>query len=266
MIKAFFISSLFLVSAIATAQDSAKAEIMFIGVFHFDNPGLDAIKTDQINVMTEENQRYLEAATDRLAGFSPTHVLLECLPESSPTYTENLLEYIDGEFELAPRESHQLGFRIAEKSGLKELHCYDDRSIEWQFEPMMAHISESEPQVLGKFNQTIEDVTVEIETLQSTKTLEELLLIFNTEEFDKKNKGIYLTTNMAGAGDGFQGADASASWWHRNFRMYANIQTVAQPGTRVIVIGGQGHTAILKDLVELDSERTAEAVSSYLRQ
>ena len=39
------------------------------------------------------------------------------------------------------------------------------------------------------------------------------------------------------------GADASASWWQRNFRMYALIQQHAQPGARDIAIGGQGHTA-----------------------
>ena len=48
------------------------------GVFNFANPGLDVIKTDQINVMSDENQHYLENLTDRLAEFQATHVLLEC--------------------------------------------------------------------------------------------------------------------------------------------------------------------------------------------
>jgi hypothetical protein len=71
-------------------------------------------------------------------------------------------------------------------------------------------------------------------------------------------------TNSAGAGTNFSGADAAASWWHRNFRMYANIQKLATPDTRLIVIGGQGHTAILKDLLKFDSERQAVDIVPFL--
>ena len=51
-----------------------------------------------------------------------------------------------------------------------------------------------------------------------------------------------------------------ASWWHRNFRMYAYIQQHAGPGKRVVAIGGQGHTAILKDLLADDPDRVAADV------
>ena len=67
-----------------------------------------------------------------------------------------------------------------------------------------------------------------------------------------------------GAGENYVGADASASWWHRNFRMYANIQKHAQPGERVLAIGGQGHTAILKDLLAIDRDRVAVDVRPYI--
>ena len=78
------------------------------------------------------------------------------------------------------------------------------------------------------------------------------------------NKSIYLRTNDVDAGRGFVGADAAASWWHRNFRMYANIQQVATPGHRVIALAGQGHTAILKDMLAVDDRRVAEDVRPYL--
>lgn len=58
-------------------------------------------------------------------------------------------------------------------------------------------------------------------------------------------------------------ADASASWWQRNFRMYANIQKVAQPGERIIAIGGSGHMAILKQLLAIDQRLQEEKVDGY---
>jgi hypothetical protein len=46
--------------------------------------------------------------------------------------------------------------------------------------------------------------------------------------------------------------------------MYANVQTAAAPGRRVLVIAGAGHTAILKDLLAIDGQRVAEDVVPYL--
>ena len=62
------------------------------------------------------------------------------------------------------------------------------------------------------------------------------------------------------------GADAAASWWHRNFRMYANIQKAAALGDRVLVVAGQGHTAILKELLAADDQRRARDVREYLSE
>jgi hypothetical protein len=86
----------------------------------------------------------------------------------------------------------------------------------------------------------------------------------NTQEMDNLNMGSYLITNSIGVGDGYSGADSTASWWHRNFRMYANIQKVAQPGTRVLALAGSGHTAILKFLLALDSQRESEDILHFI--
>jgi hypothetical protein len=41
----------------------------------------------------------------------------------------------------------------------------------------------------------------------------------NDPEQDRNNKDLYLLTNAAGAGEGFEGADATARWWRRDIRM-----------------------------------------------
>ena len=74
---------------------------------------------------------------------------------------------------------------------------------------------------------------------------------------------LYLATNAIGAGDGYSGAVAAASWWKRNFFMYANIQKLAPPGERVIAIGGSGHMAILKQLLAIDTRLEGVAVNPY---
>lgn len=48
--------------------------------------------------------------------------------------------------------------------------------------------------------------------------------------------------------------------------MYANIQSVAQPNTRVLVIARQGHTSILKDMLAADSKRLAVDVLPIIKK
>ena len=247
----------------AWSDEPEPAEVMLFGVFHFANPGLDVVKTEQINVMTEENQAYLEGLADRIARFNPTKVLIESPPERDETIQERYQEYLDGTYELGSNENYQLGFRIAARSAAATVHGYDERNVHWKAEPLFAYLEEHDEATSAKMNALIEAFTAESERAHKTMTLKQLLLRANDAEQDRLNRSSYLMTNQVGEDDNFVGADATASWWHRNFRMFAIIQRYAQPGERVLVIGGQGHTAILKQLLD-DDERRAVDVTPYL--
>ncbi|MEM9385776.1 MAG: DUF5694 domain-containing protein [Pseudomonadota bacterium] len=241
----------------------APAQVMLIGVWHFANPGLDMVKTDVIDVATDENQAYLEGLTDRLAEFAPTAVLLEFDPADQQKMQARYNDYRAGNVELGINEIYQLGFRIAHKSDLNEIHSFDERTVQWLAEPMMARM-ESLPARKAEFEGLIETIGKDIAEQHRTMTMAQLLRVHNSQEEDRRNKDLYLRFNDVGVGEDFSGADATASWWHRNFRMYAHIQHHATPGERVLVIAGQGHTAILRDLLDLDSLREAVAFDPYI--
>ncbi len=251
-------------TAESIADSEPDAEVLLFGVFHFANPGKDVVKTNQINVMTAENQQFLEGLTDRLAAFKPTVVLLEFNPNDESLIQEKYEEYLAGAFELPSNEIYQLGFRIAKKAGLSTVYSFDEREIGWQAEALFAYMPDHDPATKAKMDLLIEQITSETQKDHATKSLSDLLLLGNDPERDQLNKFSYIMTNHVGAGENFVGADAAASWWHRNFRMYANIQKHAAPGTRVLAIGGQGHTAILKDMLALDRERVAVDVRPYV--
>ena len=246
------------------AGTEPDAEVLLFGVFHFANPGRDVVKASQVDVMTAENQKFLGSLTDRLAAFEPTVVLLEFDPNNEPLMQEKYEQYLAGAFELPSNEIYQLGFRIAKKAGLQTVHSFDEREIGWQAEALFAYMPEHDPETKSKADLLIKQITSETQQAHATKSLAELLLLSNDPERDQLNKYIYIMTNHVGAGENFVGADAAASWWHRNFRMYANIQKHAVPGARVLAIGGQGHTAILKDLLALDRDRVALKIRPYI--
>jgi hypothetical protein len=250
--------------SIATAQQAEPAEVMLFGVFHFANPGLDVVKTEQIDVMTAENQAYLEALAERLSSFRPTIVLLEFSPARDAEMRESFQQYRDGQYEMPENEVYQLGFRVAERSRLDTVHGFDEDNVQWQAEPLFDYLQRKDPATNAIVSALIEEITQDEQQAQARLSLPELLMRTNDPERDKLNRAFYLLTNEVGDDDNFVGADASASWWHRNFRMYALVQRHAQPGERVLVIGGQGHIAILRQLLSDDRHREAVDVRPFV--
>jgi hypothetical protein len=255
-----------LLSAFAAAAPPVvePAKVMLLGMFHFANPGRDMVKGQVINVMAPENQAYLDGLAARMAAFHPTDVLAECSPTEQAQYDEKFRDYLAGRFVLPSNETFQIGFRVAKLAGLSSVTCFDEDNVGWEAQPMFDYMDKHQPQAKQELEALYQSVGESMSKEQATLSLPRLLQLHNDPARDAFNKAMYLRTNEVDAGGGFVGADASASWWHRNFRMYANIQKSATPGRRVIALAGQGHTAILKDLLGVDDRRKAEDVRGYL--
>lgn len=244
-------------------KDNNTAKVMLFGTFHFSNPSLDEVKIKAKNVMDSESQSYLEDLCQKIATFRPTEILLEYDPKKDQEINDKYTEYLKGTYSLKTDEIEQLGFRIAKFSELDRLHSFDVRDVPLKAEPLFEQFK-NEPQLGKMFNKMIREMEESENKNHSTLSLKELLKLYNSLEMDLKNKSFYMATNVAGVDQNFSGAELSSSWWHRNFRMYAKIQNFAKAGERLLVIGGQGHTAILRDLVSFDSNITNEDINSYL--
>ncbi|WP_444903334.1 DUF5694 domain-containing protein [Microbulbifer sp. CnH-101-E] len=249
---------------VSSSPEVAQAQVMLFGTFHFANPGRDTVKLNVIDVLTPENQAYLEQLTEKLAGESPTHVMLECDPSKQENIDKKFQSYLNGKHKLEVNEHQQLGFRIAAKAKLNGVICYDENQVHWNGAKLMSYMSTNAPVRKKMFDAEIADFGSLASKQHKTLPLRQLLQIDNSLERDRKNMNLYLMVNDIDSGEGFLGADASVSWWHRNFRMYANIQAKAQPGTKVIAIAGSGHTALMKTLLATDLQRKAWDINDYL--
>lgn len=256
--------ALLALAPVQAAPPPERARVMLIGMFHFANPGLDMVKSRVIDVMTPGNQRYLDGLAQRLAAFRPTDVLVECSPSRQARYDAEFKDYLAGKFDLPSNENYQIGFRTAKAAGLSGITCFDEDTIGWDAEPMFDYLKAHDPARKEKLDALFASLSAQTDQEQSTLPLPRLLQLANDPARDAFNRSVYLQTNDVDAGRGFSGADAAASWWHRNFRMYANVQKAATPGRRVIVVAGQGHTAILRTLLADDTARQAEDALTYL--
>jgi hypothetical protein len=259
---ALFVASLLL--ALSAEAQVRPAEVLLFGVFHFHNPGRDVVRVDQIDVTTSDNQLYLQRLAMRICAFRPTTILLEFDRSREPEIRRQLETYIAGASELGANEIYQIGFRVAKTCGVEKLHGIDESEVGWDAEPLFEYLEKSAPDLLAAFNDSVARMQESDAEAHRELNLRELLIRANDAEQDRMNKELYLVTAAAGAGSSFEGADAAARWWHRNFRMYANIQRYASPGDRVLVVAGSGHTAILRDLLEIDGRIRAADIHEYL--
>ena len=239
------------------------AQVMLLGTFHFKDAGRDMVKVEDIDVFTENNQAYLEGLAQRLQAFKPTRVLLEYNPENEELINQRYRDYLAGKYELGANEIYQLGFRIAKLAGLERVYSFDYREVEWKAEPMFEYAKKNNAPEMKTVNELFEMHTAQDKQARATMSLKQLLQRENDPERERDNMDLYLVTNSIGAGDGYAGAIASASWWERNFYMYANIQKLAEPGERIIAIAGSGHMAILKQLLDIDQRLEAVSVDPY---
>ncbi len=263
-IKVLLVFLVVMMSGNAALAEEETPQVLMIGLFHFSNPGLDKVKTEAFNVLEEEPQQYLEELTQRIAEeFKPTLVLLEYDEDDDEATQERYANYVKGSHALSVNETEQMGFRIAKKAGAA-IASFDDRTVPWKADALFHVLPEVAPDTATMMDKLIEDITNEINEKQRTMTLGELLSVYNEPEFDRKNMDFYLLTNAVASEGNHEGVDATASWWERNFRMYAKIQKHAKPGERIVVIGGQGHTAILKNLLEIDTRLKAVDVRPFL--
>jgi hypothetical protein len=69
---------------------------------------------------------------------------------------------------------------------------------------------------------------------------------FNEPDAVAKGNEFYLDTLHYGALDEQPGATLVAHWYERNFNICARIVQIAQPGDRILVVYGSGHSYLLR--------------------
>ncbi len=236
---------------------------MLLGTFHFSNPGLDAVKHKVKDVMAEEAQTYLKEVSYSLSKFKPTVVLLEYDQKKDDEINKRYELYRQEKHELQSSEIEQIGFRVAKLSAIDRLHSFDDRGVDWNSEVLFEQLKQ-EQKLNDRFQRKLKSMVESEQSSHMNYSMRELIIRYNSPEFDRLNKGMYFISNMAGANDNFAGAEASASWWHRNFRMYAKLQKFAQKGARILAIAGQGHTAVMRDFLYNDPTIVSEDILGYI--
>lgn len=240
-----------------------RAKVMILGVYHFDSPNRDYVKSPRVDHLAPAKQDEIAEVLDRLAAFEPTKIVLEAVPGT--TQLQRRYEaFLRDELELAGDEREQLGFRIAKQFAHPVVHMAD-HALGMDLGAVVALAEESgDARFLAWFGQAMADAQAMVERHART-SVRDVLVELNEPALQDRTRDLYLQLARVGHAERFAGADVLAAWYQRNFRIFTNVCRVLEtPADRVLVIFGQGHAPYLRELVRSSPDMELVEANAYL--
>jgi hypothetical protein len=246
--------ALALVPAAATAAEPPKIvaegapiDVIVLGTFHFDNPGLDLANTKVDDVLAPKRQAEIGKILSGLERFKPTKVAVESQRRQPGTsFNERYPIYRTGKMEPSRNEIVQIGFALAARMNHPNVYAVDVDG-DFPFEAVMAYAERTgRAQKLGGQLAAIQKWAADFGKELATKTLSQALRIHNDPRFVAEGNAFYLEMLRYGALDDQPGAKLVSSWYERNIKTCARIVQIAEPGDRIVVLYGSGHSHLLR--------------------
>jgi hypothetical protein len=241
---------------------SPRAQVMVLGVYHFDNPNQDVVKTDVDDHRSPRRQAELADVTARLARFRPTKILVEARDQAALSAAYEA--YRSGAAPLSGDEIEQLGFRMARALGHDRVIAID-HPLDMDFDRVLAAARASTARVfLDTFEAAIAQFTA-LTKGQRDHTVRDNLRVLNDAALVAHGRDLYLVMTRVASGADAAGPEVVARWYERNFRIFASLAAqVTDPGDRVLVIYGSGHAGILRDVVAAQPDMVLVEPDAYL--
>ena len=239
-----------------------KINVILVGTMHFNNPGKDAVKSEEIDILKDYRQNSLEKITNKIAKVFVEYPsknqktldkFYDLYKDGKPYFQEDTLTKSWQKRYFEEGEIFQLGFRVAKKSGNQKVYAMD-HPAEMRFDLFQQKAKEMQTIDESAFQKKIDESSNRTNSCYSKNDLADILKCFNTEKELRENKSIYINLfNRLNKTPDFYGSDLVAGWYHRNLIMYSTIQnTVSDNDQNIVIIVGQGHAAMMQEFIKLD--------------
>ena len=236
----------------AAWEPPANIEVMVLGTYHMDNPGLDLANVKADDVLKPQRQKELEELAAALAEYRPTKVVVERIAKSPELLDHRFAEFTPADLGKNRDERYQVAYRLAHKLGQRSVYAVDEdagegepdyfpfgKVVEW------AKANGAEP----RLNAELEAVKGEVERinrLQDEGSIAHVLASMNRPEQAEKDQRWYYGVLRYGDTDRQPGAELNAYWYMRNAKIFGKLMTVAKPGDRILLVYGAGHNYWLR--------------------
>lgn len=229
-----------------------RPSLLVLAMSHLHNLNLDAIDTENADVLTLERQNQLDEFVRQLATYKPTHIAIERDSREQADVDKIYSDYRTGRYQLTHHEAEQIGFRLARALGLERLHAVDYRELP-PGDPTMYNwpeFAERNGQG-GILKSLLSPSRIPFPTL-TTQNITAWILDTNRPEIYARLHRMNFDIVMFGSEKEQPGAAwVSTSWYGRNLRIFRNLVNLTdRPDDRVLVIFGAGHAHLLRQFAQ----------------
>lgn len=260
-----FAALLWLLSA--SSQNNPRTRVLLLGVFHFDNPGLDVAKFKNVNILSEKRQKEVMQIIEELKKFSPDKIFIENTPDDQGKIDSIFDQYKKGKYTLRASEIDQLGLRLAKELNRPAPHAVDYRDSDFPFDSLMKSAAEAgQMDIINWVQHLIDTVQTSFNNALEKSTVAEMLLRENTPGAIRLQNDFYFRLLPVGKPGNHVGSYLVSEWWRRNMIICENIlKRLDGNEKRILVIFGSGHTAILNQLMRYNSNIELVNVEDVLK-
>lgn len=261
--RAAVLAALLLSAAAPLHAQAPRAQVMILGTYHMDNPGLDYANATADDVLVPHRQAEIDAVARALAEFRPTRIAIEAEPGRDSVWNARYQAYRRGAHTLTRDEREQLGFRLAGLLGHDRVHGVDYKLDMDVGGVMQFAMQNGQAEMAQRMGATVQAVIAEMNARMATTPVGAILAEANGARADSMH-GWYMVMATVGRDTTYAGAHEVANWYRRNLHIFANIARIAQPGERVLVIMGSGHGTLLRQFVDESPELDLVRADPYL--
>ena len=234
----------------------AKAQILLVASYHFDNPNLDVFNMATDDVLSPKRQAEIQTVVEKLAHFQPTKIAVEQNITKQERLNELYSEYCQKMNSGIPSEKRneiiQLGFRLAQLLGHQQVYAIDVQQ-DLDFETVMKYAAENgQAAMIEALQASGQNAVSEFAERQENSSVGELLYWFNEEASLAENHRIYVDLLRIGKAPDYVGVKLVQDWYSRNLKIFNELCQIAEENSRILVFYGQGHIPIIRQTI-LDS-------------
>lgn len=223
--------------------------VLNFGTFHMGFTS-DATSVD-FDENDRKNQEDVKKVAKMLAEFKPTVIIVETPPSFNETLQKEYAEYLKNpkiKFEN-PSEIELLAYEVGRLSNAQRIFGIDHK---------MGYNYNIGNTIQNKVNDQTYEKYFQLIDKEEKKLNYDNLLLLDKLKIDNHPQYLDFLINInadilmhVSTKDKFEGADEAAKFYHRNIRMYSNLNQIElKPTDRVFILMGATHTAYFNDFMK----------------
>ncbi len=264
------------IKPVQSLNENNKKQVLNFGTFHFGyTPDKNKTEFDE---NSEKSQQEIREISKMIAKFKPTIICIENLPQYNDEINKAYQEFLNNPEQLNSNygESSMIGFDVGRLSGVTKIYGIDNHmgynySVGDFIENSPEHTNSIDPKTyLQLTNEPFKDypeLAKREANYDNLSLLEKLKLINEPLHLDysintNADKLLYV-----GIDDGFEGADNAALFYHRNMKIYSNLNRIPMTkDDRVFILMGAAHTAFLREFIRRSPKFEMVNTLDYLQK